>query len=267
MPAGFNTGPLVNSDAAVNSVAVAKSSGSSFSNLKNPKLIIITVVGLVVIGVSGYFIYRHFSKPTEQPAPVADQQTNDTQANQDNTNQEESTTPPPYTTPAEWQSKFFGSETCLQLSICGDDADADHDGLSNLDEFNLGSDPNNADSDSDGLADGDELHVFGSNPLKIRTAEDAKFTDTDYAKGGYDVTTKQKFTSEKLFVDNIPFLDDEYYKKYHKTIKIKEIDYPKLLSSEFNFPRTTEEIVELQYDYNNFDWIFERYSNVRLRAQ
>jgi hypothetical protein len=57
-----------------------------------------------------------------------------------------------------------------------------------------------------------------------------------------------KFTSEKLYIDNYPFLNDDYYKKYHKTIKIKEIDYPKLLSSEFNFPRTTEEIVELQYD-------------------
>lgn len=66
-----------------------------------------------------------------------------------------------------------------------------------------------------------------------------------------------KFTSERLFVDNFPFLNTEYYKKFHKTIKIKEIDYPKLLSSEFNFPRTNEDLVEIGYDFNNFDWKFE----------
>lgn len=33
-------------------------------------------------------------------------------------------------------------------------ADMDGDGLTNLEEFSAGSDPNNADSDSDGMSDG-----------------------------------------------------------------------------------------------------------------
>lgn len=44
-------------------------------------------------------------------------------------------------------------------------ADADADGLSNLAEFQAGTDPRNTDSDSDGLTDSDELRR-GTNPLR-----------------------------------------------------------------------------------------------------
>ena len=44
-------------------------------------------------------------------------------------------------------------------------ADADHDSLSNLNEFILGTDPNNPDTDGDGVPDAAEL-VQGTNPLE-----------------------------------------------------------------------------------------------------
>lgn len=190
MPEDSNSGPLVNSEVtSTTKYQTPVTSGPGF--LERFKPFIIGGVGIIIIGVAAFFLYKYFSQPDETPV-VVQNQTNTTEPTK------EETTPPPYTTPAEWQTKFFGSETCLQLSICGDEADVDRDGLSNLEEFNSTTDPNNSDSDSDGLADGDEAHVFGSNPLKIRTAEDPKYTDSDYAKGGYDATTKQKFTSEKL---------------------------------------------------------------------
>ena len=40
----------------------------------------------------------------------------------------------------------------------------DDDGLSNLEESNLGTDPNNSDSDGDGYSDGEEISA-GSDPL------------------------------------------------------------------------------------------------------
>ncbi|MDA0172105.1 hypothetical protein OJ998_23585 [Solirubrobacter taibaiensis] len=49
--------------------------------------------------------------------------------------------------------------------------DADKDGLKNLKEFKLGTDPKKADSDKDGLRDGDEL-ASGNNPLKADTDRD-----------------------------------------------------------------------------------------------
>jgi hypothetical protein len=44
------------------------------------------------------------------------------------------------------------------------ESDMDGDGLSNLDEFRLGTDPNNPDSDGDGVRDGTEIRR-GTNPL------------------------------------------------------------------------------------------------------
>ena len=49
--------------------------------------------------------------------------------------------------------------------------DADKDGLKNLKEFKLGTNPRKADSDKDGLRDGDEL-LSGNNPLKADTDGD-----------------------------------------------------------------------------------------------
>ena len=49
--------------------------------------------------------------------------------------------------------------------------DADKDGLKNLKEFKLGTDPRKADTDKDGLNDGDEL-TTGNNPRKADTDGD-----------------------------------------------------------------------------------------------
>jgi hypothetical protein len=43
--------------------------------------------------------------------------------------------------------------------------DMDGDGLLDVDEANLGTDPLNPDSDYDGFTDGDEVFVFGTDPL------------------------------------------------------------------------------------------------------
>lgn len=102
-----------------------------------------------------------------------------------------------FTTPAEWRAKYFPG--CTDAAICGDKADPDKDGLSNLDENKLNTDPNNADSDQDGIADGDEVNIFGSDPLKSHTAGNPKYSDLDNIKGGYDprVGTK-KLTADQI---------------------------------------------------------------------
>jgi hypothetical protein len=47
--------------------------------------------------------------------------------------------------------------------------DPDHDGLTNLQEFQLGTDPNNPDTDGDGLTDGQEFLTYHTNPLLVST--------------------------------------------------------------------------------------------------
>lgn len=51
-------------------------------------------------------------------------------------------------------------------------ADSDGDGLADIEEQELGTDPDNADSDGDGLSDGDEINVYNTDPLAFDTDSD-----------------------------------------------------------------------------------------------
>ena len=50
--------------------------------------------------------------------------------------------------------------------------DADNDGATNLQEFDLGTDPHLADSDADGISDGDEINLYNTNALATDTDND-----------------------------------------------------------------------------------------------
>lgn len=65
----------------------------------------------------------------------------------------------------EWQEKYFKSTDCGDDNICGGEADPDRDGVTNNEEYRLGTNPTNPDTDQDGFLDGDELKN-GFNPLK-----------------------------------------------------------------------------------------------------
>ena len=60
--------------------------------------------------------------------------------------------------------------------------DPDRDGLTNLQEFTLGTNPNNPDTDGDGLNDGDEVNTYHTNPLLADT-------DGDGIPDGVEITT------------------------------------------------------------------------------
>lgn len=52
------------------------------------------------------------------------------------------------------------------------DEDFDNDGLSNGQEYELGTEPYNEDTDGDGLKDGEEINTYGTDPHKVDTDED-----------------------------------------------------------------------------------------------
>jgi hypothetical protein len=105
---------------------------------------------------------------------------------------------PDVTTPGDWLERYFGTAVCTIKTQCGDTADPDRDGLTNKEEFEEGTDPNNPDSDGEGIADGDEKHIFGSEPLISRTFQSGQFNDADFVKGGFDINTNTQYTPDQL---------------------------------------------------------------------
>lgn len=64
----------------------------------------------------------------------------------------------------------------------------DSDGLTNLEEFQHGTDPNNPDTDGDGISDGDEVHKFHTDPsdnagLQAEAQALVNLTDPDALTG------------------------------------------------------------------------------------
>jgi len=168
----------------------AQSSDSAGSKKKYKFYIIMGLI-LLIGGPLGYFlIYKYGSKVDETDIVVV------------GPGDRVSPTPPPpasepgFTTPKEWREKYFPG--CTDPTSCGDEANPDRDGLSNLEEHSGRTDPNNPDSDQDGLADGDEVNVFGTDPLDSHTAKDELYSDLDYFRGGYSISTRLLMTPEQI---------------------------------------------------------------------
>jgi hypothetical protein len=71
------------------------------------------------------------------------------------------------------------------------DTDTDGDGLTNAEEFVLGTDPNNPDTDGDGLTDIDEI-AAGTNPNTFDTDGD-RVSDGKEVSTGHDALSNQSF--------------------------------------------------------------------------
>lgn len=63
--------------------------------------------------------------------------------------------------------------------------DSDQDGLSDLEEIELGTNPNLADSDQDGLTDKEEVKIYQTNPLVLDTDKDG-VSDGQEVLTGFD---------------------------------------------------------------------------------
>jgi hypothetical protein len=97
--------------------------------------------------------------------------------------------------PDEWERLHFGK--------IGVDpaADADNDGLTNLEEYKAAADPKVADSDGDGLNDGAEIHTNKTDPMKADTDVDGLSDGDEVLK--YHTNPLVKDTDNDGFTDAI----------------------------------------------------------------
>jgi len=204
MPKNKNQGPVV--EAKINVETPAESKSTAFPQLlKSYKWHIIIGLGVLVLGFGIYFLVNLFGASSYKsenllvanPSPPKPQAQNQPTATSTPT-----TAPanlgPGFSTTQTWRDKYFPA--CTDVKVCGDNADPDNDGLTNIEEYKYGTDPNNPDSDQDGLADGDEVHIFGSNPLTVHTANNPKFVDADYVKGTFDFSNDKKLTTDQIAI-------------------------------------------------------------------
>jgi hypothetical protein len=68
---------------------------------------------------------------------------------------------------------------CLNAMVNDGAADPDNDGLPNLTEFGLGTDPCDPDTDNDGLNDGAEVNTYGTDPFVPDTDADGPLDGSD----------------------------------------------------------------------------------------
>ncbi|MHA1676779.1 MAG: hypothetical protein ACTSU6_06325 [Candidatus Njordarchaeales archaeon] len=62
-------------------------------------------------------------------------------------------------------------------------ADPDNDNLTNIDELNYGTDPNDNDTDNDGLTDGEEITQYNTDPTDADSDDDGLNDGTEIARG------------------------------------------------------------------------------------
>ena len=77
---------------------------------------------------------------------------------------------------------YESAHSCLNPNVDDASADPDGDGLQNLTEFGLGTDPCDPDTDNDGLGDGAEVNTYGTNPLVPDTDGDTVLDGPDNCK-------------------------------------------------------------------------------------
>ena len=127
-----------------------------------------------------------------------------------------------------WELEHFGS-----LDTADGESDTDGDGLSDAQEYTLGTDPTNIDSDDDGLSDNEEI-ILGTNPLKQDSDDDGlsdyieknaprkythvvgSFTDPEWIEIAYDGTILTTLTNQddKAEYVDFGFEFDIYGEKY-----------------------------------------------------
>ncbi len=165
------------------------------------KVIAFFLSALIVafLGLGGYLVYRILK--TRASVDVFNQPIEDGAIEEpevvDDSKKEENTEPvkePEESTESE-EPKKSEEENIPPQESPSPPIDTDNDGLSDLEELELGSNPRIIDTDLDGLDDYSEARIYRSNPVRRDTDGDS-YDDGLEVQNGYSPTGPGKLTSE-----------------------------------------------------------------------
>ncbi len=142
-------------------------------------LVVIVAVSAVVLGGGGWYLYQRFVvAPAAEEFPTPTTDTTDTNTE---TPVPEIETPAPSDTTD--TSGDIGSEIIDDQVLFGEPIDSDGDGLDDIQEADIGTNPNNWDTDSDGLGDRDETVIWKTDPNNPDTDGDTYLDGTEVTSG------------------------------------------------------------------------------------
>ncbi|EKD43724.1 MAG: Fibronectin type III protein [uncultured bacterium] len=190
-PDALGAGLLKKKDYSAPSITTAPMSAPSLYEVKQPilgKILMFVIVAVLLgaIGFGGWYAYDKFIKNNvvDNNIPSTEEQTQ-----------------PVVETPelpvVEKVVPFVPTSTFTPTSsdvttkmnndkiLFGEAVDSDKDGLDDVRERELGTDPFNADTDKDGLSDGDEVIIWKTNPINPDTDSDT-YKDGEEVRNGYN---------------------------------------------------------------------------------
>lgn len=152
------------------------------------KILFIILLVIVVISLlfAGWFLYgKFFNNKTPETnnkstTTLPSSKATNTQTKNANTNTNSVADKNNKTT----NTQDVVSEQATDKILFGQAIDTDGDGLDDIREKQLGTDPNKKDSDGDGLTDGDEVLIWNTEPLNSDTDGDG-YADGHEIQNGY----------------------------------------------------------------------------------
>ncbi len=141
-------------------------------------MVVIIILIIIILGLAGIFAYQYFTKPSiPKNEPGANK---NLQQLLNILHQPKQKSGEVKNKPTSTSEKQQGQGQQLKSNI-----DSDNDGLTDEQEFKLGTDPQNPDTDGDGLNDFEEVQIYNSNPINPDTDGDG-YKDGDEVEHGYD---------------------------------------------------------------------------------
>lgn len=161
---------------------------------KGIMVMIVTAVTVVVIGGGGWWLYQRFIQgaPEEEIAEVREPLPQEEAPLPSVPTQEEAPSAEEISPPTPSESPAIDDRIVDDQVLFGNPVDSDSDGIDDVRERQLATDPRNWDTDGDSLSDGDEVLGWKTDPLNSDTDGDS-YADGQEVKNGYNPNGPGKF--------------------------------------------------------------------------